>query len=168
LHPQANARLTPLATLDAQRGKLRQGLARLIDSDADGLLAKHEFEPRLTRLRQRIAHLAAQHQQLAEAAALQTDLPLIIGRLEDVAARLHDGLEGADWTRQRELIRALVKRVEVDHDQAHVVFRIEPHPEELGSEKKSLQDCRRSKTTPLRCPGGWMENLSIRVQHARL
>ena len=35
-------------TLDAQVGKLRQGLARLIDSYAEGLIDKQEFEPRIT------------------------------------------------------------------------------------------------------------------------
>ena len=43
------------ATVEAQLGKLRQGLARLIDSYAEGLIDKHEFEPRILRLRHRIA-----------------------------------------------------------------------------------------------------------------
>ena len=114
LHPERDTRGTDLATVEAQLGKLRQGLARLIDSYADGLIDKHEFEPRITRLRQRIAQLEEQRQQLADEAALHTELQLIIGRLEDFATQVHDGLEEADWTSQRELIRALVKRVEVD------------------------------------------------------
>ena len=48
------------ATLEAQLGKVRQGLARLIDSYAEGLLEKHEFEPRITRLRQRLTQLEEQ------------------------------------------------------------------------------------------------------------
>ena len=56
LHPDSPTTRTPLTTLEAQLGKLRQGLARLIDSDAEGLLEKREFEPRIIRLRQRIAH----------------------------------------------------------------------------------------------------------------
>src|SRR5262245_36263924 len=50
----------PLHVLERQVGKLRQGLARLIDSYAEGLIDKQEFEPRVTRLRQRIAHVEAQ------------------------------------------------------------------------------------------------------------
>ena len=45
----------PRPRLEAQIGKVRQGVARLIDSYAEGLMEKHEFEPRITRLRQRIA-----------------------------------------------------------------------------------------------------------------
>ena len=127
---------TTLTTLAAQLGKLRQGLARLIDSDTEGLIDKPEFEPRLSRLRQRIAHLEAQRQQRAEEAALHTELHLIMGRLEDFAAQDQEGLAEADWHRKRALIRALVRRVEVAHDQVKVVFRIDPRPGDPSPEKK--------------------------------
>ena len=145
LQPPEPARRTDYTLLEAQLSKLRQGLARLIDSDAEGLIEKHEFEPRITRLRQRITHLDEQRQQLADEAALQTALQLIIGRLADFAARVQAGLEDADWPRQREMRRALVKRVEVDHDQVHVGFYIDQQPGDPDAEKKSLQDCRGSK-----------------------
>jgi site-specific DNA recombinase len=144
LHPDRPTKRPPLTMLDAQLGKLRQGLARLIDSYTEALIEKHEFEPRITRRRQRIAHVEAQRQQLAAADALDTDLRLIIGRLEDVAAQVQEGLAEADWRRPRELIRALVKRVAVAHDQVKVVFRIDPRPGDPSPEKKSLHDCRRS------------------------
>jgi site-specific DNA recombinase len=136
VHPDSPTTRTLLTTLEAPLGKLRQGLARLIDSDAEALIAQHEFESRITRLRQRIAHVEAQRQQLAEQAALDTDLRLIMGRLEDFAAQVQDGLAEADWCRKREMLRALVKRVEVAHDQVHVVFRIEPRPGDPSPEKK--------------------------------
>ena len=83
---------------------------------------------------------------------MQTELRLIIGRLEDFAARVHTGLETADWLSKRELIRALVKRVEVAHDLVHVVFRVDQHPVEPRPEKKSLQDCRGSDiSNPFKC-----------------
>jgi site-specific DNA recombinase len=148
-HPDRPAKQTTLSTLEAQLGKLRQGLARLLDSYTEGLIDKPEFEPRITRLRQRIAHVEAQRQQLAEQEALDTDVRLIMGRLEDFAAQLQDGRAEADWSRQREMIRALVKRVEVAHDQVHVVFRIDPHPGDPSPEKKSLQHCRGSSQPAL-------------------
>src|SRR5262249_30755448 len=78
----------------------------------------------------------------AEEATLQGELQLIIGRLEDFAAKLHDGLEMADWASKRDLIRALVKRVEVARHEVNVVFRIDPYPSDNDPEKKSLQLCR--------------------------
>ncbi|RPI56097.1 MAG: recombinase family protein [Chloroflexi bacterium] len=144
LHPDRHTTRTSLTTLEAQLGKRRQGWVRLIDSDAEALIEKQEFEPRITRLRQRIAHVEAQRQQLAEEDALHTDLRLIIGRLEDFAAQVQDGLAEADGSRKREMIRALVKRVEVAYDQVKGVFRIDPRPGDPSPEKKSLQDCRGS------------------------
>jgi hypothetical protein len=118
---------------------VRQGLARLIDSYAEGLLEKHEFEPRITRLRQRLTQLEEQRQQLIDVAALQTEIRLIVGRLEDFAAKIDAGLEDSDWLSKREMIRALVKRVEVTPDRVNVVFRVDAYPGEASPEKKSLQ-----------------------------
>ena len=150
LQPETRTNRTPLATIEDQISKGRQGVARLIDSDAESLIDKSEFEPRLTRLRQRLARLEAQRQALAEEATLHGELQLIIGRLEDFAAKLHDGLETADWASQRDLIRALVKRVEVAHNEVNVVFRIDPYPSDNDPEKKSLQLCRGRDNGPLR------------------
>jgi site-specific DNA recombinase len=131
------------AMLHAQVGKLRQGIARLIDSYAEGLIEKSDFEPRITRLKQRIVHVEEQAKQLADEATLQAELRLIIGRLEDFAAQVNTGLEQADWLTRRELMRTLVKRVEVDHHQVKVVFRVDSEPFVSNPGKKSLQDCGR-------------------------
>ena len=138
VHASGRATRQEQPTLDTQIGKLRQGLARLIDSYAEGLIDKQEFEPRITRLRQRLTALEEQAQQLRDEATLATDLRLIIGRLEDFASRVQNGLEEADWTSKRELIRALVKRVDVAHDHVNVVFRVDQHPADLDPGKKSL------------------------------
>src|SRR3989475_8496987 len=145
-----------VAGVEEQLGKLRQGVARLIDSYADGLLDKHEFAPRILRLRQRLARLEEQRQALADEAALQGELQLIIGRLEDFAAKVYNGLEDTDWANQRDLIRSLVRRVEVAHDQVNMVFRIDPYPGDPDPEKKSWQLCRGSDVPTVgTCGTGW-------------
>src|SRR5262245_11475425 len=142
LQPETRATRTPLATIEDQISKGRQGVARLIDSYAESLIDKSEFEPRITRLRQRLARLEEQRQALADEAALQGELQLIIGRLEDFTTKLRDGLEATDWASKRDLIRALVKRVEVARHEVNLVFRIDPSPGDNDPEKKSLQLCR--------------------------
>jgi hypothetical protein len=144
LQPETRTKRTPLSPVAGQISKLRQGGARLSDSDAEGLIDQGEFEPRVTRLRQRLARVEAQRPALADEAAVHGDLRLIIGRLEDFAAQLHDGLEAADWTRKRDLLRALVKRVEVAREDGNIVFRIDPYPSDTDPEKQSLQLCRGS------------------------
>jgi site-specific DNA recombinase len=136
LQPETRAKRTPLATSEDQISKGRQGVARLIDSYAESLIDKSECEPRIPRLRQRLARLEEPRQALAEEAALHGELQLIIGRLEDFATTLHDGLETADWASQRDLIRALGKRVEVTRHEVHVVLRIDPYPSDNDPEKK--------------------------------
>ena len=130
--------------LERQAGKLRQGLARLIDSYAEGLIEKQEFEPRVTRLRQRITHVEAQCHQLAEAETLQRELQLIVGRVEEFAAQVQQNLETLAWQRKREILRALVRRVEIGLDQVQVVFRVDAFAGEADPEKKSLQLCKGS------------------------
>jgi len=128
--------------VEAQLARLRQGLARLIDGYTEGLIEAEEFAPRLTRLRGRIAALEAQAHQLADEAALQADLRLIVARLEEFADQVRDRLETADWELRRALIRALVKRVEVGPETVHVVFRVPPLPFRASPETGSLPCCR--------------------------
>jgi hypothetical protein len=45
-----------------------------------------------------------------------------------LAGRMEHGLEAADWLTRREIIRTLVSRVEIDHTQVNVVFRVPPDP----------------------------------------
>jgi site-specific DNA recombinase len=141
------------SALEAQLSKLRQGVARLIDSYAEGLIDKAEFEPRISRLRQRIAHIDTQCQQLADEETLHHDLHLIIGRLEAFGQKVHQRLDDIEWSEQREIIRALVKRVEIGEDQVQVVFRVEPYLSEADPEKKSLQLCRGSNGGSFACEG---------------
>ena len=96
--------------LEAQTGKLRRGIACLIDSYAEGLIDKLEFEPRVTRTRERMQHLK-------EEPEVEEELRLILGHLETFAAKVKDGLQRADFQTRREIIRALVKRVEVNEQQ---------------------------------------------------
>jgi site-specific DNA recombinase len=142
------------ATTEAQLQKLRQGLARLIDSYAEGLIEKSEFEPRIGRLRQRIGTLEAQAHELADAAMLQSELRLVVDRLETFAAQVQDRLATADWATQRELIRALVKRVEIDHGQVTVVFRIGGELDPQHAARDSLPDRRKCAHPALGRPRG--------------
>jgi len=132
------------ATMEGQITKLRQGMGRLIDSYAEGVIPKAEFDPRITRWKERLVHLETQAAVLADAAALQRDLRLVVGQLEDFAAQVQGKLSDVDWATQRAMLRALIKRVEVDQGQVNVVFRIAPLPEGPSSQTAVLHYCGRS------------------------
>jgi site-specific DNA recombinase len=137
------------AAIDKQRTKVRQGMARLIDSYAEGFVDKDEFEPRIARLRQRLTALDVQARQIVDAVASQRELRLIIGRLEDFAAQVTSGLETADWSVRREIIRTLVSRVEIHRAQVNVVFRVPPNPFVASPGVGVLQHCGRGDLSAL-------------------
>jgi site-specific DNA recombinase len=97
LPPETSATRPPLVTVEGQISPLRQGVARLIDRDADGRIDQHECAPRIPRLRPRLARLEEQRQHLADEAAMHAEWPLISGRLEDCATKVHESVEAADW-----------------------------------------------------------------------
>ena len=89
-------------------------------------ISKQEFDPRVSRMRERMPHLEEQIQHLKKEAEVEEEVRLILGRLETFAAKVNEGLQSADFSMRREIIRALVKRVEVDEQQTRVVFRVGP------------------------------------------
>jgi site-specific DNA recombinase len=117
--------------LNSQRQQLRQGLERLIDSYAEGLIAKEEFEPRVRRLRERLGHLEEQVQQQQAQQQRQQELEAVLASWEDFARQVRAGLEEVDWATRRSIIRAVVGRIEVGPDQVSVVFRVGPGPPTL-------------------------------------
>ena len=139
--------------LEASLGRLRQGIARVIDSYAEGMIDKAEFEPRITRMRERIKQVEEQIRQIQDEAGMEHELRLILGRLETFASKVKEGLAEADWLTRRELIRTLVKRVEVDQEHVNVIFRIGPTTPSTPSDHhlQSLPHCRGRDDTPLGC-----------------
>jgi hypothetical protein len=109
---------------------------------------KQACEPRVTRLRQRLTHVAAQCHQRAAAETLQRELQWIVGRVEECAAQGQQNLEALEWHRHREMLRALVRRVEIGLDQVQGIFRGDAFAGEAASEKKSLQLCKGSTVAP--------------------
>jgi site-specific DNA recombinase len=134
-------------TAERQLAKLRLGTERLIDSYAEGVLEKREFEPRLKQLRERITKLEGQLAQIVDDDAERRTLQLIVGRLAEFAERVAEGLDGADWDGRRKLIRALVKRVDIDGGKVDVVFRVTPGPFEPTPSRSFSQDCCRGDVT---------------------
>ena len=137
---QASPEESETAVVDKQINKLRQGVARLIDGYTEGYLDKNEFEPRIRRFKERLAALEDQAQQLREHSHLQAQLQLIIGRLEEFSAKVQARLGQVDWYERRELIRTLVKRVEIDRERVNVVFRVEDSMGSTGN-SRFLQHC---------------------------
>jgi site-specific DNA recombinase len=122
--PQEQARASQ--QLAALVGKVQQGKARLLDAYQDGYLDKAELAMRMQEVNQRLANLQAEVKTQAARQTQEQELRLVITRLEDFAQRVVQGLQSADWNSRQEIIRTLVKRIEINHDDVRIVYRIDP------------------------------------------
>jgi site-specific DNA recombinase len=120
--------------------RVKRGIGRLIDADEEGLLAKSEFEPRIRGAREHLSRLEAEAVADAERQVQTQELRLVLGRLEEFAQRVREGRADSDQEARRELICALVKRVEVDEAGVRIVYKVAPPPVEEGPGRGSLQD----------------------------
>jgi site-specific DNA recombinase len=130
-----------LEMVERQLGKLRSGVGRLIDSYTEGLISKPEFEPRIAGLRRRVAKLEGEAMALQNAAEQTRSLHLVIGKLETFAATVQDRLGEAEWDMKRDLVCALVRRIEIDDQHVRVVFRVEPAPSDGAPSRRLMQHC---------------------------
>ena len=64
------------------------------------------------------------HEVALEAAAADRDLSLVISRLEDFSARVIEGLDALNERGRQAIVRALVRRIEIDDPGVEVNFRV--------------------------------------------
>jgi site-specific DNA recombinase len=119
----------------------KKSISRLIDAYEDGLLEKSEFEPRITAARERLLRLEGEQRQKADEESQESELRLVIGQLEEFARQVSEELREPDWATRREIIRALVKQVEIDEGGIRIVYRISPSPFESGPQQARSQHC---------------------------
>ena len=143
--------------LEKQSQKIGKGVSRLIDSYADGYLTKGEFEPRIKTMKARLKKIEEQRNTIIDQQALKKDLHCIITNLESFANQVRSGLSDIGWEEKREIIRMLVKKVEIDLKEVNVVFKVSSPltPDRVRTktvQDKSLQDCcRGTVTTTFQC-----------------
>src|SRR5262249_11241650 len=82
-----------------------------------------------------------EHRQRISEAAQEAELRLVIGQLEEFARRVSQGLQEPDWATRREVVRALVKQVEIDEQEVRIVYRVSPCPFERGPQQGRSQHC---------------------------
>ncbi|MCU7814397.1 MAG: recombinase family protein [Candidatus Thiodiazotropha sp. (ex Rostrolucina anterorostrata)] len=146
------------ALLEKQKRNLEKGKSRLIDSYADGLIDKEDFEPKIGQLKIKLQQLERQIEEYKEQDINQFELFLVINRLEDFEKTVNDKLDSRDFNTKREIIRALVKRVEIHKEEVVVVFRIDPEgginddngADETKTGGSIMQDCKWRNSTHLR------------------
>ena len=147
--------------------KVKRGIARLVDAYQDGLIDKSEFEPRMQKLKKRLAKLQAEVKTQEKEESLQNELKLVISCMKEFADKVNNNLEEADWMTQREIIRSLVKQIEVGEESVRVVYRVPPPPFVQAPEKGRLQYCLR-REIPTLWRSAFRRNEHARIHVSRL
>ena len=107
---------------------LRSRINRLIDAYTDGSLAPEEFKPRVGQLRERLRREEATYESQTRNSTDASDLVDIQATLEKFSKDVVDHLETADEKKKRDLIKLLVKRIEITADAVRVVYKVPIHP----------------------------------------
>lgn len=121
--------------------KLRRGIKRLIDSHAEGLIEKSEFVPRIRDHKARLERLEKAEVEAHETEVAQQQLRLVVGRIEAFAEQVDAGLASMDWEEKRDLVRCLVRQVEVDREEVTVCLRVEPARFARAPNRGFVQHC---------------------------
>jgi site-specific DNA recombinase len=135
--PQESRRL---GEIDREVAKVKRGMSRMLDLYQAGDLDKTEFEPRYRRGRQRLVQLEAEAAALVERNSESEGLEQLLGSFEQYADCVRQGMSSADWALRREVIRTLVKRVEINEGDIHIVYRIGEGTASVAQKQRILQD----------------------------
>jgi site-specific DNA recombinase len=131
---------TPRAALWGRRiASLRQGIARLIDAYQNGDISKEEFEPRIQSSRERLAQLEGMASAVEDRERCEEQLRLAIGRLEEFSKQIRERLDTCEFLVRRDIILALVDKIEVDELVVRIVYKVAIGPFDAGPIRGILQ-----------------------------
>lgn len=89
-----------------------------------------------------------QYQQEIDA---QENLRLVVGQFQTFAEHIATGLQETDLAARRQLLRLLIKRIEIDIEEVRIVCKVQPHPFALSPASRGfLQHCLKSAVTSSR------------------
>ena len=129
---------------EKQISQLKKGISRLIDAYSEGHIEKQDFEVRIKSMKQRLSLSEEQMHKQKERNLMEAELKLIVGKMEDFSKLITTRLDAADWNTKRNVICALVKRIEAGGDKISVVFRIgDSLPNPNSKPVDFLQHCAR-------------------------
>lgn len=165
--------------LDKQIRAVQRSISRLIDAYEDGLLEKTELEPRAARARERLERLKQEAASAAELAAQRKELRLVLSQLDDFANQVREGLDQADLSTRREIIRCLVKVIKIEDQHVRITYRVTPRPFASGPSRGQIrQHCHRrvqrvrrslaNRRSPIALRGHGVDHLLARHRILRL
>ncbi len=111
---------------------MEQGIQRLIDAYAEGLVEKEEFASRVGGCARRCVCCVSRSAQDERKNASKPACVLFISGVKEFAERVQGGLVDATWAVKRQVCERVIKRVEIDKGEVHVIYRVGLPPFEGG------------------------------------
>lgn len=112
------------AFLEKQEAKLEKGISLLIDSYTQQYITKEEFEPRIKVMRQNLKKVKEQKHKLTEQKNTTREMELVVTNLEKFANGVTANLDNLDWNSRRDIMRSVVKRIEMGDEEINIVYKI--------------------------------------------
>jgi site-specific DNA recombinase len=116
-------------SLEKRKIKLEKGISLLIDSYAQQYITKDEFEPRIQTMRRTLKTTQEQKNKLVEKNNLTKEIELVVTNLENFVVGINENLDKLDWPSKRDMIRCVVKRIEIGNEEINVVYKVNKLPE---------------------------------------
>jgi site-specific DNA recombinase len=132
-------------------GSVRRGITRLIDAYQEGLVERDEFEPRIRIAKERLAKLETEAKAVLDQDLEAEEVRTAIDQLESFGSRIRDGLKDAGWATRREIMRSLIRKVEVGTDAIRIEYKVGPLPFDGAPSGGKSQDCGRGDYSALGC-----------------
>jgi site-specific DNA recombinase len=134
----------------------KRRVARLIDAYENGWLDKTDFEPRIRGAKERLARDEAALQERQRESLNREELRLVIGQFDAFASQMSEHLDQADFATKRQLLRLLIKRIDVTKDDVRIVYKVSLPPFVPSPNKRGiLQHCLKSLPSPSVAVSGW-------------
>jgi site-specific DNA recombinase len=130
--------------LEKQINRLKRSISKLIDSYMQEYIESSEFEPRIKEMKQRLKFLEKEREKMMDQVKLKNELKLVVTGLEHFTSCVEANLEEVDWHTKREIIKTIVKRIEIGKENVTVVFRIndlQPRKGKIGNNSETIQHC---------------------------
>ena len=97
---------------------------RLIDTFAEGVIDKDQFMLRMSRAKTRLADLDAKMALQAADEDRYAHVHSVMSRLAELSGHLPPQLNKANWATKREIIRAVVQRIDIGPKNIGIVLRL--------------------------------------------
>ena len=122
------------SSLEKREIKLEKGMSLLIDSYAQQYITKDEFEPRIQTMRQSLQITQEQKNKLIKKQNLTKEIELVVSNLKDFAVGIDENLDKLDWHSKRDMIRCVVKRIEIGNEEINVVYKVPEYKNNNGTQ----------------------------------